>query len=688
MMEDLWATLCGSSECSYEVGKRCSSGLLAVFHPYSCTNHLFVISIDILLLIISLSIILNKSSTSKIVAPQSYRCYMPLPIWSAIFNWGLGLVYVGLGILIIQHELRSEHTIVPLHGWLVVLFQGFTWLVLGIVSFRQRCPPAITLKFFSVLLFLFATFPSISSFVEVIIDSETSLKDVLDILSLPGAILLLLCVFREKKYRETVIGIKEGTLYTPLRGEEAGAGSEISLDENVTPFSNAGFLSRMFFWWLNPLMKKGKMKVLGDKDIPKLRQADRAEMCYSLFMEQLTIQNEKGTSEAPSILSTIFFWQLKAILISGFFALIKVLALATSPLLLWAFIRLAQGKQAFKYEGYALAGGLFLAKCLESLSERQWNFRTRLIGLQVRSLLSAAIYQKQLRLSNTAKTTHSSGQIMNYVIVDAYRIGEFLYWLHHIWATSLQLCLSLVIIYYSIGLATIAALLVVILTVAGNSPMAKLQHTCMTKLMVTQDRRLKAITEAVTNMKILKLYAWETHFMKVIEGLRKEESTWLSAVLSQRGYNLVLFWSSTIIVSIVTFWACHFLGIPLYTSTVFTFLATLRIIQEPISLLPDVVGVFIEAKVALTRIVKFLEEPELQNKSVKSQGKEFERSISIKAGKFSWDGNSSKTTLENINLVIKPGEKVAICGEVGSGKSTLLAAILGEVPNINGMVSL
>jgi ABC-type bacteriocin/lantibiotic exporter with double-glycine peptidase domain len=36
---------------------------------------------------------------------------------------------------------------------------------------------------------------------------------------------------------------------------------------------------------------------------------------------------------------------------------------------------------------------------------------------------------------------------------------------------------------------------------------------------------------------------------------------------------------------------------------------------------------------------------------------------------------------------IRPGEKVAICGEVGSGKSTLLAAILGEVPKIQGTVS-
>ncbi|KAK3021883.1 hypothetical protein RJ639_047387 [Escallonia herrerae] len=482
-------------------------------------------------------------------------------------------------------------------------------------------------------------------------------------------------------------GIKNA-LYAPLQDEEVETRYENSMDNDVTPFEKSGFISRMTFWWLNPLLKKGKANVIEDKDIPKLRQEDQAGMCLSFFMEQLTKQKQKSSSDGPSILSTIFVWQWKSILISGCFALIKVLALATGPLLLKAFIRVAEGKKAFEYEGYALAGGLFLAKCLESLSERQWYFRTRLIGLQVRSLLSAAVYKKQLRLSNAAKTTHSPGQIMNYATVDVYRIGEYPYWFHQIWTINLQICLALAIIYYSVGLATFAALFVIILTVLGNSPLIKLQHKYITKLMVAQDGRLKAITETLTSMKVLKLYAWETHFKNVIEGLREEELNGLSSVLSQRGYYLALYWASPIIVSAATFWACYFMGIPLNASSIFTFLATLRIVQEPIRLIPDVAAKFIEGKVSLSRIVKFLEESELQQIHIKERypGKGIDQSIVISSTSMSWNTNSSKPTLANIDLMVKPSEKVAICGEVGSGKSTLLAAILGEVSNINGTV--
>ncbi|KAL2902757.1 ABC transporter C family member 10 [Bienertia sinuspersici] len=279
-------------------------------------------------------------------------------------------------------------------------------------------------------------------------------------------------------------------------------------------------------------------------------------------------------------------------------------------------------------------------------------------------MLSAAVYAKQFKLSNDAKMSHTP--------VDAYRIGEFPFWFHQIWTVILQICIALVIIYYCVGNATIAALVIVVLSVLGNSPLGKLQHKYQTKLMLEQDKRLRAITEALVTMKVLKVYAWENHFKQNIENLREIEFKWLIAVLLQKGYYMILFWSFPILMTISTFGACCFLGIPLYSGNVFTFLATLRIVQEPVRLFPDVAGAFIQASVSLDRIEM-------------KKGKEIEKDIDIKSKVISWD-YCMKTPLRNVNLVVKPGEKVAICGEVGAGKSTLLAAILGEVPNVNGTV--
>ncbi|KAI4352953.1 hypothetical protein L6164_007156 [Bauhinia variegata] len=516
--------------------------------------------------------------------------------------------------------------------------------------------------------------------------SKSMVEVALDVVSFPGAILLLLCVYKGHKHEDTEREIDE-SLYTPLNGESNGIDKTSSV-ECVTPFAKAGFFNKMTFWWLNPLMKTGKEKTLQDEDIPKLGEAERAESCYLFFLDKLNKQKQKEPSLQPSVLKTIILCHWRDILISGFFALLKVLTISSGPLLLNAFILVAQGKASFKYEGYVLAISLFFVKFLESLSQRQWYFRSRLIGLKVRSLLTAAIYKKQLRLSNASRLVHSGGEIMNYVTVDAYRIGEFPFWFHQTWTTSVQLCIALVVLFQAVGLATIASLVVIVITVLCNTPLAKLQHKFQSKLMVAQDERLRASSEALVNMKVLKLYAWETHFKNAIEALRTEELKWLSAVQLRKAYNSFLFWSSPVLVSAATFGACYFLNIPLYANNVFTFVATLRLVQDPIRTIPDVIGVVIQAKVAFARIVKFLEAPELQNRNVwkKCFNDSLNGSILIKFATFSWEDHESKPTLRNINLEVKPGQKVAICGEVGSGKSTLLAAILGEVPPNEGTI--
>ncbi|MCD9643110.1 hypothetical protein HAX54_030263 [Datura stramonium] len=449
--------------------------------------------------------------------------------------------------------------------------------------------------------------------------------------------------------------IIENDLFAPLNGAVNRISKSNSVS-SVTPFAKAGILSKMSFWWLNPLMKKGKKKTLEDENIPGLSEIDSAESCYLIFEELLNKQKQVDLSSQPSVLKTILICHRKEIIVSGFFALLKVVTVSAGPLLLNAFIKVAEGNASFRNEGLLLAILLFTSKSLESLSQRQWYFRSRLIGLKVRSSLTAAIYRKQIRLSNAAKLMHST-------LPRTYNL------------------------LHTVGLATIASLVVIILTVLCNTPLAKLQHKFQTKLMVAQDDRLKAISKAPVSMKVLRLYAWEAHFKNVIQILRQVEEKWLSAVQLRRSYNSFLFWSSPVLVSAATFGTCYFLGIPLNASNVFTFVATLRLVQDPVRIIPDVIGVVIQAKVSFERIVKFLEASELEMENLRREHiKSTDHAVLIKSANLSWEENPSRPTLRNINLEVKPGEKVAICGEVGSGKSTLLSTILGEVPSIQGIV--
>ncbi|KAL4375617.1 hypothetical protein HN51_009570 [Arachis hypogaea] len=685
-MDDFWSLICMDYDCSKARETPFCNDFKFLQDHSKCINNLLIICFDILLLIMLSFTMIKRTSSTPFHGQTRAERYSNLQLVSATSNGVLGLVHSCLGIWILEEMIRKNHTALPLNWWLVEFFQGITWLLASftVLSLRLKHYPVTSLRLFAVLLLLASSILCSLSLFYAISSRGLSLKIALDVLSFPASILVLLCTFKvchcDEKWKE-----KDESLYAPLNGQ---MNETDSVGDIVTPFAKAGFFSRMTFWWLNPLMKKGKEKTLEDEDIPKLREPDRAESCYSVFIEQLNKQKQKEPTLQPSVFWTIMSCHWREIWISGFFAFIKVVTLSCGPLLLNAFILVAEGNESFKYEGYVLAISLFFAKIIESLSQRQWYFRCRLVGMKVRSLLTAAIYKKQLKLSNAARLEHSGGEIMNYVTVDAYRIGEFPFWFHQMWTTSFQICIALVILVRAIGVATIASMVVIILTVLCNAPLAKLQQKFQSKLMVAQDERLKANSEALVNMKVLKLYAWEKHFKKAIEGLRNVELEMLSAVQSRKAYNIFLFWSSPILVSAASFAACYFLEIPLHANNVFTFVATLRLVQEPITTIPDVIGVVIQSKVAFARIGKFLEASELQNANCRKScvDDNLRGSISTKSADFSWEDNVSKPTLRNINLEVRHGQKVAICGEVGSGKSTLLATILGEVPNTKGTI--
>ena len=205
--------------------------------------------------------------------------------------------------------------------------------------------------------------------------------------------------------------------------------------------------------------------------------------------------------------------------------------------------------------------------------------------------------------------------------------------------------------------------------------------------MASQDERLWATSEVLSGMKVVKLQAWEDKFKGFIACMRAAKFKWLIGTQQKRNYATILYWLMPTIVTSIVLIACILMNMTLTSTIMFTLLATFRIIQDPIRTVPDVLSAIIQAHVAFQRLDVFLQEEELSCcDAVKRETcKASEYVVRVDSAVLSWNPEELKPFLRN--LVVKRGEKVAICGAFGSGKSTLLQSILGELPKLQGSVS-
>ena len=113
---------------------------------------------------------------------------------------------------------------------------------------------------------------------------------------------------------------------------------------------------------------------------------------------------------------------------------------------------------------------------------------------------------------------------------------------------------------------------------------------------------------------------------------------------------------------------------------VFVIVASLECFK-PLRALGGLFHISMKGNVELDNIYKLLDHPE----QVKDETIEVEAGKNIVLNNVSFS-YGEETTLENINMIFKPGTKTALVGESGSGKSTIIKLILGLNSNYSGSI--
>ncbi|XP_024012775.1 putative ABC transporter C family member 15 isoform X2 [Eutrema salsugineum] len=567
--------------------------------------------------------------------------------------------------------------------------QAFSWLIISVYVVKIRKRSLVKFSWMLRLWWLCSFILSFAFDAQFITAKHEPLgfQDYCDLTGVIASLFLLAVSIRGK----TGFPLLESSEITEplLLGGETEHSKKDSPSSSSSPYGNATLFQRITFSWINPLFSLGYKRPLEKDDVPDIDVKDSAQFCSQAFDKKLkTTIEEEGLGKAFFYKSVLrFVWKKAAI--NAVFAVVNASTAYIGPYLINDFVVFLTEKQdqSLKY-GYFLALGFLSAKIVETVTQRQWIFGARQLGLRLRAALISHIYQKGLVLSSQSRQSHTSGEIINYMSVDVQRITDFIWYVNTIWMLPIQIFSAIFILQKHLGLGALAALVTTLMVMACNYPLTRIQRNYQSDIMNAKDDRMKATSEILKNMKILKLQAWDNQFLNKVKRLRKKEYDCLRKSLRLQAFTTFILWGAPALISVVTFVTCMLIGVKLTAGAVLSALATFQMLQSPIFGLPDLLSALVQSKVSADRIASYLQQSETQKDAVEYNSSKDHAafSVEIENGAFSWEPEASRPTLDGIELRVKRGMKVAICGAVGSGKSSLLSCILGEIQKLKGAV--
>ncbi|XP_055339686.1 multidrug resistance-associated protein 1-like [Paramacrobiotus metropolitanus] len=469
---------------------------------------------------------------------------------------------------------------------------------------------------------------------------------------------------------------------------------------NPNPAGTASWPNRLVFWWFNHIAYSGWKRPLVQEDmydpLPDNRAHVNAVLLQNNWTEEMVkmykspkSSNGKNTyTYKPSVWKALFktFW--KPFFTTVLLRLGTDISIFVTPQLLSLLITFVQNKDIEPWKGYVFAAALFSSTFCQAIFNNNYMHVAFRTGMRVEAALITTIYRKALTITSAVKQQSSVGEIVNLMSVDALRFYDFMSFVHFLWSAPLQVILAMYYLYNLFGAAAFAGLGAIILTFPINafafSKMRQIQNVQMKE----KDKRIKLMNEILNGIKVLKLYAWEEPFEKLILSIRNIELSMLKRAALFGALSYVVFVMTPFTVTISTF------ATYLMTSEegsfgpdkVFVAISLINILRQPLAIVSPAVTTAVQAKIAAKRLSKFLRSDELDLTEVEELPSADPNAVVIRDGNFKWS-KDDPIVLRNVSIAVPERKLVAVVGQVGAGKSSLCSAIIGLMEKASGSVA-
>ncbi len=498
-------------------------------------------------------------------------------------------------------------------------------------------------------------------------------------------------------------------------------------------------LLNITFEWITLFIFRAFRKPPEMKDVYDLKPVDKVGPLTKQFAKHWDAKAKKSKFSIFRILNQMF--GIRFILLGGIFKFLSDCCSLVSPFFLSFILQYITDLNS-TYQGYLWAGGLFLILLVQNILQNHYFNFVMVVGMRIRSVLIAQIFQKAIVLSSKSRQKRTTGEIVNYMSIDTQKIGDACQFLHFAWSGLFQIAVILVFLFVLLGWVAIVGVVVMFSLIPFNAVIIKLYERFRRATLKYTDMRVKIMNEVLQGIRIIKFFSWENPFQGKITRIRKNEVIQFANMSGVRAIMGSVLMASPLFVSVSTFivYVLVYGEGALTPQVIFPALAYFNLLRFPLLFFPMVISFAVEAAVSLSRIQGFLMEEEAEevplsedpnipiqiddcsfkwevvpesekrkkkNRKVlvslrekrekKKLAKDIEKErkmlgysltkIEDHKPKQPIDENAYEAgKLDHITLNVTKGELIMIIGGVGSGKSSILSAILGEMKLHSGSI--
>ncbi|EAA01218.5 AGAP001777-PA [Anopheles gambiae str. PEST] len=494
------------------------------------------------------------------------------------------------------------------------------------------------------------------------------------------------------------------------------------------PRQQANFLSVLTFWWTVDMFRKGYNQTFDISDLYTPLEEDRADRLGNRLERQWHRQLERQRhtpSHSPSLVRAIFrtLWKEWVTLsVLAFFA--EVVLRLLQPIFLGRMLLyFREGSNVTREDALYYACCMVAVRAIIVLCDNQYGIISVLTGVKAKIAVCSVVYRKSLRLARNALGDTSPGKMVNLMSNDVNRFDIASYLVCFMWTSPLVMLLASVLLWYEIGWSGVAGLAAIVIITPIQSYTGTLTSRYRLRTALKTDERIRLMDEIIAGIAVIKLYAWERPFAKLISQARRNEMREVlkSGYLRALYMSFQLFTTRAAILGVML--AFIALDEDITAAKVFVAASYLSNVSYTMAgLFGRGIAELGEGLVATRRLQRFLEYDEVQAPAKPNQasGKEKENgtvsearrllneptdgplpdgvAIQLRALTARWtvpgevDSERVKVvppaTLSELSVQFRRGSLIGIVGPVGSGKSSVLQVLLRELPVESGRLQL